>query len=219
MEQRQNICATPESVAQLSDHAWVCETFADDPVLAAVANDTDVRAYPRPGAAERSVAGQRDSQKVQTSVGIPPVVGARADRQAQLTSAALRSTIWVLQQAEEYCAAQGKELLVVLSHSGAGIAAALEGKPKWDQELADFVSSRPYRSIDLRDAHVADYALFPSLTVSEYLKRYYIGHYNPAGNFFFADAVRRLLVDWLEPKPLPYLSVSRAAELSALSKL
>ena len=219
VEERRNICATPESVAQLGDHGWVCKTFAGDPVLAAVANDTEVRAYPRPGVTEGSL-DRRDSQKVQTSVGIPPVVGARADLQAQLTSAALQSTIWVLQQAEEFCTAHGKELMVVLSHSSAGVAAALEGKPKWDQELADFVSSRPYRSVDLRDAHVADYALLSSLTIAEYLSRYYIGHYNPSGNFFFANAVRGLLVDWLDPKPLPYLAdIDHAAELSAMSKL
>ena len=62
--------------------------------------------------------------------------------------------------------------------------------------------------------------VYSSLTVAEYLSRYYIGHYNPSGNFFFANAVRGLLVDWLDPKPLPYLAdIDRAAELSAMSKL
>ena len=31
-----------------------------------------------------------------------------------------------------------------------------------------------------------------------------IGHHNPAGNFFFASAVRDRLIKWLEPAPLPY---------------
>ena len=34
--------------------------------------------------------------------------------------------------------------------------------------------------------------------------RYYIGHYNPRGNHFFAFAVKDEVVEWLEPKPPTY---------------
>ena len=46
------------------------------------------------------------------------------------------------------------------------------------------------------------------LSAEEYCHRYYIdgygGHYNPAGNHFFAFAIKDALVEWLEPKPLTY---------------
>ena len=50
------------------------------------------------------------------------------------------------------------------------------------------------------------------LPVERFLERFYIaragaqvfGHYSPAGNFWFASAIRRELVDWLDPKPPAY---------------
>jgi hypothetical protein len=40
--------------------------------------------------------------------------------------------------------------------------------------------------------------------VEDYLKRYFIGHYSPAGNHFFAFSLKSIVVDWLDPKPLTY---------------
>jgi len=51
--------------------------------------------------------------------------------------------------------------------------------------------------------HCEDYKDF-NLSVGDYFKRYFIGHYNPAGNHFFAYALKDRVVDWLDPKPLPY---------------
>jgi hypothetical protein len=42
------------------------------------------------------------------------------------------------------------------------------------------------------------------MAVADYFKRYFIGHYNPAGNHFFAHALKDRVVEWLDPKPLPY---------------
>jgi len=36
------------------------------------------------------------------------------------------------------------------------------------------------------------------------MKRYYIGHYSPAGNHFFAYALKDMLIEWLEPKTISY---------------
>lgn len=38
-----------------------------------------------------------------------------------------------------------------------------------------------------------------------YMKRYFIGHYSPAGNHFFAFSIKDSIVDWLDPKPITYL--------------
>ena len=54
------------------------------------------------------------------------------------------------------------------------------------------------------EAHAADYAQF-SISVEDYLKRYWIGHYNPLGNHFTAFALKNKLVEMLDPKPAPYL--------------
>jgi hypothetical protein len=55
----------------------------------------------------------------------------------------------------------------------------------------------------MRDFFRADYRQF-EVDINTYLKRYYIGHHNPAGNFFTAWAIKNQIVEWLEPTPAPY---------------
>jgi len=38
----------------------------------------------------------------------------------------------------------------------------------------------------------------------QYLKQYFICHYNPRGNHFFAYSIKDRIVAWLDPKPVPY---------------
>ena len=49
----------------------------------------------------------------------------------------------------------------------------------------------PY--VDLMEKHLEDY-----------LKQYFIGHYNPKGNLFHAWALKDKLVEKLNPKPAAY---------------
>jgi hypothetical protein len=51
--------------------------------------------------------------------------------------------------------------------------------------------------------HVDDYANF-RIPIDEYMKRYFIGHYSPAGNHFFAYSIKDTIVEWLDPKPITY---------------
>lgn len=48
-----------------------------------------------------------------------------------------------------------------------------------------------------------DYKNF-NLDLKDYFKRYFIGHYSPAGNPFFAYAIKPTIVEWLKPKPIAY---------------
>ena len=56
--------------------------------------------------------------------------------------------------------------------------------------------------------HVEDFESF-NLAADDYFKRYFIGHYSPAGNHFFAYSIKDRIVDWLDPKPITYESSSR----------
>ncbi|MCU0916730.1 MAG: hypothetical protein MUC88_19540 [Planctomycetes bacterium] len=51
--------------------------------------------------------------------------------------------------------------------------------------------------------HAEDFKCF-RLTYEQYRRRYFIGHYNPSGNHFFAFAIKDTIVNWLEPKPITY---------------
>jgi len=55
----------------------------------------------------------------------------------------------------------------------------------------------------MNEVHGEDYKAF-DLTVNEYRKRYWIGHYSPAGNHFFAYQIKNPVVAWLDPPPVTY---------------
>lgn len=59
----------------------------------------------------------------------------------------------------------------------------------------------PY--VDLLQAHLQDFSE-RKLDVDQYVKRYWIGHYNPSGNFFAANNIKDPLVAILNPRPLSY---------------
>jgi len=116
---------------------------------------------------------------------------------------ALRSTIFVVDLARQFCASRKKKLMILLSYGSYHVLQALHGKPRFDQELIEHLKGTKLPAVDTLAAHVDDYRAF-RVTPEEYIKRHYIGHYNPAGNHFFAFAIKNALLDWLDPKPLTY---------------
>ena len=79
----------------------------------------------------------------------------------------------------------------------------MSGKARYDQDVIDFITENNYRYFDMNEVHVNDFKKF-NLTLDEYMKRYFIGHYKPSGNHFFAYSIKDTLVDWLDPKPITY---------------
>jgi len=119
------------------------------------------------------------------------------------TNAALYSTMRIVDKVEEFAKANEKKVLYVLSHGASKVAKRLEEGTRFDQPFVDFLVDRKLPFIDLMDSHLADYEHF-KISVKDYLDRYYIGHYNPAGNLFTAFAIKDKLVEMLEPKPAAY---------------
>jgi hypothetical protein len=119
------------------------------------------------------------------------------------TEAALYATKNVVTWTEQFVKKAGKKLMLVLSFCGENVAAVLQGKPRFDQSFVDWLKNKPYPVIDMREAFKADYQQF-NVDVRTYLKRYYIGHHSPGGNFFTAWAIKDKIVEWLKPRPLPY---------------
>ena len=192
-----NLCPTTQDVHKLRDLDWVVATFGDDPgLLIAVLGEVD---GPIPAQSVADVAAR---------FGVPYSTGGRAvvdpEELHQLhTRAALFSTIKILGMVERFINETGKKLFVVLSYSSGGVKPRLLGEDRFDQVLIDYLKTRPYPWVDLREAHRAEFNRF-NLDADAYLKRYYIGHYSPAGNFFCAWALKGKLVEWLDPKPRAY---------------
>lgn len=102
-----------------------------------------------------------------------------------------------------YANEHDKKLMVILFDPYRVMRTLLQGGTRYDQEIVDFLEENEFNVFDMNLVHCEDYKSF-NLSVDDYCKRYFIGHYSPAGNHFFAYALKDRMVDWLDPKPLPY---------------
>jgi len=94
-------------------------------------------------------------------------------------------------------------LMVLLSFGSNHVRQALLNHSLSDQTFLDWLSKRDTLVVDLRDAFREDF-MRSALDVDTYLAPFYNGHHTPRGNFFFAWAIKRDIVNLLDPKPLPY---------------
>jgi hypothetical protein len=109
----------------------------------------------------------------------------------------------ILAKAKEFADRNDKKLLVVLFDPSRVMKPLVEGKPRYDQTIVDFLREKELRVFDMNVVHVEDYKQF-TIPFDKYMKRYFIGHYSPAGNHFFAYSIKNTIIDWLDPKPITY---------------
>ena len=192
--ERDNLCQPAEALGQLADPSFVLDNFADDPVLEAVLAGIDEEE-----GAGSPLAGRAPSH------GLPASPNGRdGNRLATLRErhqqAAFLASQWVVNATQRYIEANGKKLLVILSYGSGDVAAALEGRDRWDRDWVEWLKRRPYPVVDLLEAYVEDAGDW-RLDVGAYCRRHFVGHCSPAGNFFTAQALRQPLAAWLDPKP------------------
>ena len=133
-------------------------------------------------------------------------VGSRRSSAQKLGEVVARaSTIHVMEKLHAFAKQQDRRLMVVFSYGTRAALRACEGQPKLADDIAliQWLKDRGIPVVDALDAHVADFAQF-RIPPADYIKRLYNGHYSPAGNQFFAFALKKAMVEWLEPKPIAY---------------
>jgi len=118
------------------------------------------------------------------------------------------ATKHILAKAKDFAEANEKKLLIVLFDPSRVMRVLIESGERYDQEIVDFLEENNFHYFDMNLVHLEDYKAF-SISLDEYMKRYFIGHYNPAGNHFFAFSIKNTIVKWLEPKPITYLEESK----------
>ena len=96
-----------------------------------------------------------------------------------------------------------KKILFVLSYPPRSISRYLETGERSDRSFIDALEAKQLPYVDLLQAHVDDFRKY-NIDIKSYLARYFIGHYNPRGNFFCAYALKDQMVRMLDPKPVPY---------------
>ena len=94
-------------------------------------------------------------------------------------------------------------VVLILSFGRGNMVHALQGDPQFDRTLTDWLRTKPYPVIDMRDVFARQYRTYRG-DARSFLKPYYNGHHTPAGNFLSAWAVKSAVVEWLDPPPLPY---------------
>jgi hypothetical protein len=192
----ENSFRTRESLFKLCDPDFVYDHFKDDLVVQLVAAEngaTDIN---------RSELKQvAEALNVRPSFDSVEATGRTAH--AVHTEYALRVGIRVIEKTLAYAEAQGKKLMVLLSFGAESVTAACEGRPRFDQNVVNFLTAKRIPFADALAKHAEDFRNF-KISPREYADRFYVGHYNPKGNHFFAFAVKDAIVNWLDPKPLAY---------------
>jgi hypothetical protein len=112
-------------------------------------------------------------------------------------------TKYILNSAKEFAEKNSKKLMIVLFDPYSVTRTLINSGSRYDQEIVDFLQDNGFDFFDMNLVHVEDYKNF-NLSVDQYFSRYFIGHYNPAGNHFFAFAICPKVVNWLDPKPIIY---------------
>jgi hypothetical protein len=199
LEEHENLLPTPESVYKMADADWTVQALKDDLALNLfLYSRGNVRDVADPSAvAKLAKALNFDASGLNGTTPPRALVAELLDRYA------FASTKAILTKARDFAEANDKKLLVIVFDPSRVMRPMLDGTPRYDQPIVDFLRERGFHYFDMNLVHAEDYKSF-RLSPDQYMKRYFIGHYSPAGNHFFAYSIKDTIVQWLDPKPLTY---------------
>ena len=198
-----NVCQTRDSIDNLCDPDWVFNTFKDDFYLQIAVARHNLRS----GTPERSYEPIR---RLAATHGID----AKIDNPQSLSQAAeslmlkvgLFATMRTIEKVEAYAREQNKKVLFVLSYgSKAVMSKYIQTGERFDQEMVDFMDRKGLTYVDLLKVHAEYFEKF-NVPFEEYHSRYYVGHYGPLGNLFYAFSIKDKIVEMMDPKPVSYQS-------------
>jgi len=196
-EEKENLLPTPESLYRMTDPAFMQEALADDLLVqlftARYYDPTTV------DLARLDVLADTLSHPVHAGEDIEVL----RDWMDSLAHAyGFSATRHILDLTAAFCEGRNKKLLVALLCPNA-TKCLLQGRECLDQGIVDHLRQGGFNFFDMNVVHQRDFADF-NLSVEDYLKRYYIGHYSPAGNHFFAYSIKNKLLEMLDPPPPAY---------------
>ncbi len=192
-----NLLSTPESLYQMTDPDYMVSALQDDWMLQIAAYlDGFIRTIDR-----------RNLNCLADILRCPAIPAGDPDLARQrltmlCNTYAFKATKYILDRVTEFTARHGKKLLIVLFDPQVTRELITTGS-RYDQPIVQDLEMRGLPIFDMNLVHVADYQCF-RLSLDDYFKRYFIGHYNPSGNHFFAFSIKQKLVEWLDPKPPTY---------------
>jgi len=201
LEEKENLLPTPESLYKMTDPDWMYDTLKDDLAL-------QMYLYKNNQISDISI---RQLKILSKHLKCPADLDGDSLRPSVaklLDKYSFEATKYILAKAEEFVRANDKKLMVIIFDPYRVTRPILQGASRYDQEIVDFLNENGFNYIDMTLLHVEDFKSF-NLSVNDYFKRYFIGHYNPAGNHFFAYSIKDRIVEWLDPKPITYKGTDR----------
>jgi hypothetical protein len=195
--EKENLLPTRESLYQMTDPQRMVDLLKDDWALQLFAfklgliRDLDRKAV---GELAARLDGAVDWSR-------PSNLREQAGR--LLDRYSLRATLFVLEKARAFARQHNKQLLVILFDPYRVLNELREGRERFDQPVVDYLVREKFKYFDMNEVQLRDFRK-QKLPYDEYMKQYFIGHYNPRGNHFFAYAIKDTIVQWLDPKPITY---------------
>ena len=205
--EKENPLPTPQALYRMTDPRWMAGNLKDDLALQLAAfSRGSTSGLDRKRIAQ--LAARLDFDLDQSGWN-DPASSARLREQAAalLNRYAQRANQFVLDKARSFARDHGKKLMIVLFDPYGTMKQLAEGRPRDDQETLDYLRREKIDFFDMNEEHVRDFRKY-NLSWDDYLQQYFIGHYNPRGNHFFAYALKDKMVDWLDPKPITYSNAS-----------
>ena len=199
-EEHPNPCPTPESIYKLCDLDWVMDRFKDNLSLQIVLAHRNAKSR-NPEAIYAEVMKLTTTHGVETRIDTGETLSQAADTLHKQSGYFASQRI--IDKIEAFAKEHGKKVLYVLSYPARSVVRLVKTGERVDQPFFDYMQKRGLPVVDLLTAHVDDFARFKG-EVEDYVAEYFIGHYNPRGNFFCAYAIKDRLVESLDPKPLAY---------------
>ncbi len=202
---RPNLADTPEKLRSMCDEQTVFDWFRNDMIVHALIAIRTGQIVNRASIDEMvAVTGLKNLE-----FSTPDQV--RGSTQKVYEAYAIKAGMRIMERVQESLAKLNKKLFVLLSYPGSNVWHACAGKPQTTvpifdfhpREFVEFLQARKIPYIDSVTSHVTEFAQF-KIDAKSYVDRYYIGHYNPRGQHFFAFAIKDELNRWLSPKPPTY---------------
>ncbi len=195
--EKENPLSAPDSLYRMTESEFMVEALKDDLMLQLyVAKHVD-----------HATLNLRRLNALAETLGVEKLDTSSVERTAETAwrlamAYGFVATQYIVSKASEFCRQKGKALMICVLCPTA-TRQLLNRQPRYDQEIANHLAHETSPFFDMNCVHQNDYQAF-NLPVDDYMKRYFIGHYSPSGNHFFAFSIKDTIVEWLDPKPITY---------------
>jgi hypothetical protein len=192
----ESLTPTPQALYGMADEEFMVEMLRDDLML-------QMTLYER---GETSDVDVERLNQLAEWLNCSAIAEASDDMKQQVgalrTAYAFAATRQIIDKAAAFAERQNKKLMFILFCPRV-MRQLISGERRYDREIVDYLQRQGHRVFDMNLVHEEDFKQF-DLSLDQYVERYFIGHYSPAGNHFFAHSIKNPIVEWLDPKPITY---------------